>query len=499
MAKPLQSIAIQAPGFYGLNSEDSPTALSEQFALEAENCVIDSFGRIGARKGWSYLNEDAEAPLVSMGEYIDHEGTSSIMSSSEGAIYVGKNSLTDITPAGYVVGTGNYSHASFNDYHFMFAADSLPLYYDGTTCDLISNHPNYSGTVPQGDIVLAGAGRLWVSGVEANNDVVYWSDLLNGFAWDTGSSGSIDVSKVWGSGQDEVTGLAMHNGFLIIFGKRQILVYQGATDPATMSLADTIIGTGCIARDSIQSTGGDVLFLSDSGVASFGRIIQQKSLPILDITKNIRTDFMNDIRAETGAIKTVFSPEEAFYLVKLPNLNITYCFDTRTPLQDGSLRATKWTGYAGACFVRDATGALLIGMPNGIGLYNGYSDNGAFYRMSYFTNYMDFGAPSNLKLLKNLKITVIGGSATDVTLNWGYDYSYAYKKKKFTLSTQIIAEYNIAEYNEGEFNAGVLVNRPNVNASGGGAVIQLGIEADIDGAPVSIQRMTAQAIIGRTI
>jgi len=499
MAKPLQSIAIQAPGFYGLNSEDSPTALSEQFALEAENCVIDSFGRIGARKGWSYLNQDAASAIVSMGEYIDIDGVGHVMSSSEGSIYVGKTSLTDITPAAYTVGTGNYSHATFNNYHFMFASDSLPLYYDGTTCGTIASHPNYSGTVPQGDIVIAGAGRLWVSGVDTHNDVVYWSDLLNGFAWDTGSSGSIDLSKVWANGQDEVTGLAMHNGFLIIFGKRQILVYQGANDPATMSLADTIVGIGCIARDSIQSTGSDILFLTDSGIGSFGRIIQQKSLPISDITKNVRTDFMNDIRSETGAIKTVFSPEEAFYLVKLPNLNITYCFDVRTPLQDGSFRVTKWTSHSGSCFLRDTAGDLLIGMLNGIGLYNGYSDNGFPYRMSYFTNYMDFGAPNNLKLLKNLKITVIGGSDTDVTLNWGYDYSYAYKKKKFTLATQIIAEYNIAEYNEGEFNAGVLVNRPNVNASGGGAVIQLGIEADIEGAPVSIQRMTAQAIIGRTI
>jgi hypothetical protein len=102
-------------------------------------------------------------------------------------------------------------------------------------------------------------------------------------------------------------------------------------------------------------------------------------------------------------------------------------------------------------------------------------------------------------MLKNLKITVIGGSDTDVILNWGYDYNYAYKKKKFTLSTQIIAEYNIAEYNEGEFNAGVLVNRPTVNASGGGQVIQLGVEATINGAPVSVQRLTAQAIVGRTI
>lgn len=51
MAKQLQSIAIQAPGFFGLNTQDSPTSLSEQFALVADNCVIDQFGRIGARKG----------------------------------------------------------------------------------------------------------------------------------------------------------------------------------------------------------------------------------------------------------------------------------------------------------------------------------------------------------------------------------------------------------------------------------------------------------------
>lgn len=499
MAKPLQSIAIQAPGFFGLNSEDSPTALSEQFALDADNCVIDQFGRIGARKGWSYLNQDASDPIVSIGEFIDTDGSSEVISTTGASIYAGKTSLTDITPASYSIGDGNYAHASFNGYHYLFENTQAPLYYDGTTCDLISNHANYSGTVPQGDIVVAGFGRLWVSGVSANNDIIYWSDLLNGFAWDTGSSGSIDVSKVWGDGQDEITALAVHNGFLIIFGKRQILVYQGADDPATMQLADTIIGVGCIARDSIQNTGADLLFLTDSGIGSLNRVVQEKSLPIQDITRNIRTNFMSDIRSETGNIKTVFSQEEAFYLVRLPNIGVTYCFDMRTPLQDGSSRATKWSGHTGTCFLRDKTGDLIIGVSDGLALYNGYTDNGNKYQMSYFTNYLDFGAPSNLKLLKNLKITIIGGSNTDAILNWGYDYSYAYKKKRFTLSTQVIAEYNIAEYNEGEFNAGVLVNRPNVNASGGGSVIQLGIEVEVDGAPVSIQRITAQAIVGRTI
>lgn len=499
MAKPLQSVAIQAPGFYGLNTEDSPTALSEQFALDATNCVIDQYGRIGARKGWSYVTTSGGDDLVSISEFVKEDGTTEIISASATAIYEGTTTLTDITPALYTVGDGQYSYATLNNKHYMFRKDSKPVVYDGTSAVAIEDHADYSGTVPQANVILSAFGRLWVANTTSDATTIYWSDLLTGMKWDTGSSGSIDISKVWADGSDTITALASHNNFLIIFGKRQILIYQGATDPATMSLADSVVGIGCIARDSIQSTGSDLLFLSDSGVRSFRRTIQEKSIPLTDVSKNIRSNLDAFVLSEAEHIVSIYSPEEAFYLLQLPTSEQTYCFDTRTPLQDGSLRATVWNGVNPQCMVRTRAGELLLGKSLGIAQYTGYLDNGVSYQMSYFTNYLDFGAPSNLKLLKNLKITVIGGSATDVTLNWGYDYSYAYKKKRFTLTTQIIAEYNIAEYNEGEFNAGVLVNRPNVNASGGGAVVQLGVEAEVNGAPVSIQRMTAQAIVGRTI
>ena len=241
MAKPLQSVVIQAPGFYGLNTQDSPTGLTEQFALTAENCVIDRFGRIGARKGYQFINTSSEA-IVSAFEHINADGSSELISSSDSAVYKGTTTLADITPTGYVVTDGLYNYDTLNNITYIVRQGTDPLYFDGTTCDLVSNHPNYSGTVPQGNIALSAFGRLWV----ADGTVVYFSDLLLGMAWDTGSSGSIDVSKVWAGGSDEITGLAAHNNFLFIFGKRQILVYQGATDPATMSLSDTILGIGCL-------------------------------------------------------------------------------------------------------------------------------------------------------------------------------------------------------------------------------------------------------------
>ena len=109
----------------------------------------------------------------------------------------------------------------------MFREGSDPIYYNGTTCDEVSAHSDYSGTVPSGDIVQSGFGRLWVAKTNTDNTTVYWSDLLTGFKWDTGSSGSIDISKVWPDGADEITALAVHNGILAIFGKRQILLYVG--------------------------------------------------------------------------------------------------------------------------------------------------------------------------------------------------------------------------------------------------------------------------------
>ena len=499
MAKQLQSIAIQAPGFFGLNTQDSPTSLSEQFALVADNCVIDQFGRIGARKGWNYITTSGGDNLVHISEFVKSDGTTEIISASATAIYKGTTTLTDITPASYTVSDGNFDSANLNGVIYLFREGEDPVYYDGTTCDEVSAHADYSGTVPSGDIVQSGFGRLWVAKTDTNNTTVYWSDLLTGFKWDTGSSGSIDVSKVWPNGNDEITAIKVHNNFLIIFGKTQILVYSGADDPATMQLSDTVVGVGCIARDSVQVTGKDVIFLSDDGLQSLGRTIQEKSAPMRDISKNVRTEMMALVSGETGRIYSVYSPEEAFYLLHLEDNGITFTFDMRSPLEDGSARVTRWNTINPQALCRLRDGTLLIGKGLGIAQYDGFSDNGSTYIMSYFTNYIDFGAPSNLKLLKNLKVTIIGGSDTQATLNWGYDYSYSYRKKTFTLAEQIIAEYNIAEYNIGEFNAGVLVNRPQVQASGGGQVVQLGIESEINGSTVSIQRMTAQAIVGRTI
>lgn len=503
MAQQLRNITIAAPGFAGINTQDSPIDIGQSFALIAENAVIDQFGRIGARKGYEFITENpselGSGQTEAIFEFLDTDGTTTIISAGNNAVYTGTSTLVDGTPSGYSITANNWKGVSFNGSFFMFQDNQDPLYYDGTSFDLVENDTNYTGTVPLGNEVLAAFGRLWV--VSADKHTIYWSDLLNGFAWTGGSSGSINVDKVWPDQTDEIIALASHNNFLIIFGKRQILVYQGADDPATMSLADTIVGVGCIARDSIQKTGTDLIFLADSGLRSFNRVIQEKSMPMRDISKNVRTDFMSLVNQQTLPIKSVYNEDEAFYLLSLPTSSTVFCFDMRGFLQDGSARATTWTNFAPRALCSRRNGDVLFGFADGIAQYTGYSDNTNQYRFKYYTSYLAFESPSNLKFLKKINITIIGGQNTDAILNWGYDYSSSYTTEVFTFASGNIAEYGVSEYNvaTSEYNAGVIINEPRVNTNGSGSVVQIGLEADINNAPFSIQKLDIHALVGRIV
>jgi malate dehydrogenase len=61
-------------------------------------------------------------------------------------------------------------------------------------------------------------------------------------------------------------------------------------------------------------------------------------------------------------------------------------------------------------------------------------------------------------------------------------------------TAQRIAEYNIAEY-----NSGIVIDRFSVNAGGQGTIMQLGLEADINGNPLSIQKIDVAVKAGKTI
>jgi hypothetical protein len=516
MSQTLERFSISAPGFYGLNTQDSPLDLAAGFALTAQNCILDKYGRMGARKGWTKVNTSSGTlganDVGVIHELVQSDGNVTVLCAGNSKLFkLNGTGLTELTYGGGgtapTISANNWQCASLSGITYFFQAGHDPLIYDPavstTTYRRVSEKTGYAGTVPQGNIVLSAYGRLWIAGSNADKVTLTFSDLLSGHIYTGGTSGTLNVNSVWPNGADEITGLAAHNGFLFIFGKRQILVYQGATAPSTMSLYDTVIGIGCQWRDSIQSTNTDVVFLSNSGVRSILRTIQEKSAPFRDLSKNVRNDLMQLVAGEDpDNIKAVYSEVDAFYLITFPTANQVYVFDTRASLPDGASRITTWTDITPTALCARRNGDLLIGKTGYIGRYTGYLDDTATYRMAYYTNHADLGDVSVTSIVKRISIVVIGGSDQVVTIKWGYDFSENYLSENVSIPAQGISEYGIAEYGANgvpvaQYAGGIVIQTLTAQATGSGKVVQTGYEAEVNGYELSIQKIEILAKRGR--
>ena len=616
MAQQQQAASIAAPGFFGLNLQESSISLSSGFALEAYNCIIDRYGRIGSRRGWVPVNASngdlGSNNVEFMFEVVDAASTI-LISAGNNKLFTGTTTLTnktirtqantgdvaytitanhwqaaalpygdgvDAVPHAYLVQTGHpilvyhplptpgtgatfsvstvssgaitavsvtAAGSGYNVGDVLTMAGgtgsgakltvatlsgtgvaTVTISTAGTgytagnsltsTVTTIANPHSHSGsfgfqqlgdvgTLPTGystsdfkpNCALAAYGRIWVADIVGDRQTVYFSRLLDGSDFSGGDSGSLSINSVFPN-NDQIIGLAAHNGFLIIFGRNNIAIYNNPIDVTTLTLADFIPNVGCIARDSIQNTGSDIIFLSDSGVRSLQRVIQEKSLPMRDISKNVRDDLVSNVDSETAIqIKSIYYDRDAFYLLALPTTKWVYCFDMRAPLQDGSARATIWTNIDPHSFCVTAAKELLVGKAGYVGKYFGHLDNTATYRFQYYTNYFDFDSPTKEKILKQIGMVLIGGSNQNIAIKWGFDYNENYSAVTKKLDTAVAYEYNIGEYNIAEYSDGIVLDKFKSHVGGKGPIMQVGLEAEINGNPLSIQRIDIYIKQGKTV
>jgi hypothetical protein len=533
MATPLQSASIAAPGFFGLNTQESGITLESGFALQANNCVIDKFGRLGARKGWTFLDESTGINLKGMHRFVDIDASEDFGCWSDDSFYIySGGALNQVTYSGsQSITEGNWQAVTLNDRAYLFQAGYEPLYFDtadeeikdmsqavstatvtisssSTTATVThsshgfstgdqvtisganeavfngtftitvsdtdtytytmsnsnSNNPAtgtitaawYHDTPPEANVAMSAYGRVWAANTATNKTTLYWSDLLDGTDWSSGTAGFLDISSILVYGNDEIVALGAHNGAVIVFCKQNIIILGDSPadgvatqssgtynlDPTNLQLIEVISGVGCIARDSVQNTGVDIVFLSESGLRSLGRVIQEKSQPMRDLSKNVRDDLVQLLESETNSkIKSAYSEGNAFYLLAFPTTRQVYCFDMRQPLQDGSARITIWNNMDFTAW-NAWENKVYMAHENGLAEYRGYQDNGQSYRMVYFTNYFDLGNASQTKILKRLAITVIGATGQDFVVKSGFDYNDVYNNYSLNVKQGIVYQYD---------------------------------------------------------
>ena len=524
MSKQLQAATVAAPGFMGLNTQDSSVTLESGYALVANNCIIDKFGRIGSRKGWDNVhatNADlSTAAVKTIHEVRGPDNNVVLFAAGNNKLFLEESSALVVKSVRNAADNANVSY-TISDNHWQLANIQQSGETKAYATVVQAGHPvllmNYLttafgfqrlgdlGTLPAGyttstftpNCALAAYGRTWVADINGDQQTVYFSDLVNATNYTTGTSGRLNIAEVVGDG-DPIVSLAAHNGFLIIFCTRHIVIYRNAQDPTAIAIEDVVKGIGCIARDSVQTTGSDVVFLSESGVRSLARTIQEKSAPLRDLSKNVRDDLLVSVQAEASKnIKSVYSPVDAFYLLSFPTSNIVYCFDSRQILQDGASRVTTWSELVPTAFFLNRNKEVYIGAAGFVGKYTNYSDNGTTYEMSYYTNYFDYQTPTQLKILKKADFYLIGGASQTVSVKWDFDYEGSYESAVSTLDEGSISEYGIGEFNIAKYSGGVVITKLDVPASGTGRALQLGLESIINGTSLSVQKLDVYVKPGR--
>jgi hypothetical protein len=507
MPQPLLPLTLQAPGNKGLNSQRSSTTLDTNFATELQNAVFDLQGRVTSRKGWSKLTTSGTPGAYEIATVFCYETASatSIISTANNKIFSGTTTLTDRTGTITAPSADNWQFAVINNTKIVgVQASHPPILATG-----IANFADLAGTnIPTTPTCICSAfGRAWVAG--SDGTTVYYSKLLDPTDWSTASGGgSISTSTYWPGGNDFITAITSYEDKLVIFGQKNILIYDSPDVVANILLNDIVAGVGCIARDSVAHVGKDLIFLSETGLRSFRRSLITGKAPLGDISDAVRDYMMLYVTAGTASkINGVYNALEGIYVLTIPYSTYSkmFCFDVKeipdqAVINDDALRISEWVGYNATALAYGRDKVMYGGFTDTldssnrvVGYYTGYTDNTVQYTLKYKSTWMDLAneqmSGTFEKILKKASVTTSGGSTYQVTLTWGFDFTDKEQSSTYVVPSQgTLSEWNSAEYGIGEYNAtnrAIFISKHNMSRSG--HTLRVGIQIPIIGYEVALQ------------
>lgn len=505
MGNALVPLTVSAPGFFGLNTQKAGSVLPMGWATKAQNCIFDTVGRLASRRGYQHNHATVVTntpTLRQIHEYIDDMGNKLKIFAADNKLWKEvAGVITDITGTATTPTGDDWQFANFNGTCVAYQDGHAPIEITSTG----GSFANAGGTQYNGSMVLSAYGRLWTV---VDNQLRYSDLLINDY--DGGSSGAFDLAEFWPAGMDEAVAIADFNGGLIVFGKHSIIIYENADDVANMAIVESIGGIGCPYRDTVQRIGDDLVFLSDSGLRSLKRTVIDGSSAINEISKNVRDELVEDLSGEVvDQVKSLYNETLGFYLISLPVKGVTYYFDVRLPLEDGTWRVTKWNIAPTALHYTQDNVMLLANTAGYLSTYEGYRDavssagaGGTTYSMDFEGVWNDFGqeVAQNIKIPKNVSMLAAGTPGGTVAFKWAFDYQDTFSNVTMDFSGNAPPTYGggftwggVYTYSTG---SGTFQRVRNTVGSAG-QVIKIGMTTTIDGFEFGLQRVDLLAKIGR--
>ncbi len=486
-AKAITPIPLSGMGSSGLNTQAQDSTLGPEWLTQADGMVFDLQGRIASRKGIKMVSKAIASSVKSIGGYIKSNRTREYYAGAGSAIYKIDTSSSpypltaqSFSGSAQTITDSNWTWVNFNDELWGIQAGHKVINYDGTNWYDIDDLGAYAApagvTTFDPSCGLGDFGRMWYGGITEAPGVVFYSDNLIGEKLTGGAAGSVDLKTVWGN--DEVVGLASIMDKIVIFGKQNIAIYTGASNPASMTLEEVIKGTGLAGKDNIAYVGTDILFLSYEGLMSLGRLQQTDGkAPIQDLSITVRNDLVTILSSATVSnIKTAYYPEDGLVVIFMPDEGKCYVFDVK--IQRQTPRVTSWAfTTAPLCGLGTIDGKLFIGLPTGVAEYTGYFDvaitdatsthgssspcvaaggtwassvcwlpTNSNYSYTFQTSWLDLNSPTLAKIIKSGLFAITGGRGSTSTVSVYKDFELG---SPYTKTISLVSGVTISLYTEG--------------------------------------------------
>lgn len=465
----LSYLPLQDIGINGLNTQNHPSSLDPSWFTESENMIVNESARVGFRKGFEQKIRRIHStyPIPSftatkIGSIVEHlvGDDYKVFAAISNKIYTVDFTDPDTaftSPFSHTSGVkSDWQFVNFNKQLYGFQAGTTPINYDSTDVAPWDELKDRTGfTAPSGVTTFDPScgtgyyGRLWVGGISEEKDVLYYSDTLIGKTWNSGLSGYIDLKTVWGT--DEIVAIHPFYGQLVIFGKKNIILYQNVSDTLSINLNEVIRGIGCVSRDSIQAIGDDLYFLSENGLRSLARTSQLDKVPLTELSVNIQDSLLDDIALST-TVKSCYMKNEGLYLMSFVDRNTTYVFNLKQKVPNGVPSISKWSFYndlhPASITYTESQGTLVGQHTGGIATYSGYKDTILLadnsenssevgdlipYSASFRTTWLNLGDSTVAVLLKKLKFIFYGGIGVELNIQSFVDFSNS-PSKPLTIS-----------------------------------------------------------------
>lgn len=534
-AKITTPVLLYQLGIAGLNTQSQDSTLGPEYLTEADGIVFDLQSRISSRKGIKQVSKAITSSVKSIGGYIKSNRTREYYAGAGNAIYKIDTSTTPYTLTAQsfagspqTISDGNWQWINFNDELWGIQSGHQVINYTGSAWSDITDLGTYVGpsgvTTFDPSCALGDFGRMWYGGITEAPGVVYYSDNLIGEKLNTGAAGAIDLKTVWGN--DEVVGLASLMNKLIIFGKQNIAVYEGASTPGSMALDELIKGTGLAGRDNISYVSTDIIFLSYEGLISLGRLSQTDGkAPYQELSVPVRNDLTRILSSATIAnIKSTYYPEEGLVIIFMPDEKKCYVFDLK--LTKAPPKVTTWAfTTAPLCGLGTIDGKLFIGTTTGIAEYSGYQDvvitdttasNGSSgacstaggtwdgskcwsstasnYSYTFQTSWLDLNSPTISKIIKSGLFTITGGRGAASTISVFKDFSIGspYSKTFNLAASGTISLWGdvTSLYGSAKYGASEGPNEYKIALGRTGKVIKLKMVTEVNGNYSSLNNTT---------